>query len=88
MMAGDEAIGALDEILVVPATTTFRELRPRSGAGPRTECRRMRPHFDHLDTVAKGFIGEPITMLSAENCTPRAVHWMSPREPDGDQFPR
>jgi hypothetical protein len=35
-------------------------------------------NLDHVDSVAKGFIGECITTLSARSCTPCAVPWMSP----------
>jgi hypothetical protein len=37
-MTRDEAIGALNEVLVVLATTTIRDCRPRSGSDRRTGC--------------------------------------------------
>ncbi len=79
MMAGDEAIGALYEILVVPATATLRELptearlRPEDGM-PR-ECVL---NLDHVDTVAKGFIGSASRPRARRSSTPCAVVWMSP----------
>jgi mRNA interferase MazF len=66
-MARDEAIDALDEVLVVLATTTIRDLptevRLGSEDGMPRECVL---NLDHVDTVAKGFLGDRITTLSAE----------------------
>jgi mRNA interferase MazF len=67
MMTRDEAIGALNEVLVVPATTTIRELPTEVRLGPEDGMpRECVLNLDHVDTVAKGFLGGRITTLSAE----------------------
>jgi len=66
-MTRGEAIGALNEVLIVLATTAIRDLptevRLGTEDGMPRECLLS---LDHVDTVAKGFIGERITTLSAE----------------------
>jgi mRNA interferase MazF len=72
VMTRDEAIGALNEVLVVLAATTIRDLptevRLGTEDGMSRECVL---NLDHVDTVAKGFIGDRITSPSAEK--PQAV---------------
>jgi mRNA interferase MazF len=66
-MTRNEAIGALHEVLVVPATTTIRDLPTEVRLGPEDGMpRECVLNLDHVDTVAKGFIGDRITTLSAE----------------------
>jgi len=66
-MTRDEAIGALNEVFVVLATTTIRDLPTEVRLGPEDGLpRECVLNLDHVDTVAKGFIGERITTLSAE----------------------
>lgn len=65
VMTRDEAIGALNEVFVVLATTNIRGLPTEVELGaedgmPRT----CALNADHTDTVAKGFLGERITVLS------------------------
>jgi mRNA interferase MazF len=68
VMTRDEAIGVLNEVLVVLATTTIRDLPTEVRLGPKDGMpRECVLNLDHVDTVAKGFIGERITTLSAEN---------------------
>lgn len=68
---GDDArrgVGVLNEVLVVLATTTIRDLPTEVRLGPEDGMpRECVLNLDHVDTVAKGFIGERITTLSAEN---------------------
>ena len=67
VMTRDEAIGALNEVLVVLATTTIRDLPTEVRLGPEDEMpRECVLNLDHVDTVAKGFFGDRITTLSAE----------------------
>jgi mRNA interferase MazF len=67
VMTRDEAIGALNEVLVVLATTTIRDLPTELQLGPEDGLpRECVLNLDHVDTVAKGFIGERIATLSAE----------------------
>jgi mRNA interferase MazF len=62
----DEAIGALNEVFVVLATTSVRDLRTEVRLGPEDGMpRECVLNADHVDTVAKGFIGDRITALSA-----------------------
>ena len=66
-MTHDEAIGALNEIFVVLATTTIRDLPTEVRLGPEDGMpRECVLNLDHVDTVDKGFIGDRITSLSAE----------------------
>ena len=66
-MTRDEAIGALNEVFVVLATTTIRDLPTEVRLGPNDGMpRECVLNVDHVDTVAKGFIGDRITTLSAE----------------------
>jgi mRNA interferase MazF len=66
-MTRDAAIGALNEILVVLATTTIRDLPTEVRLGPEDGMpRECVLNLDHVDTVAKGFLGDRITILSAE----------------------
>lgn len=66
-MTRDEAIGALNEVFVVLATTTIRDLPTEVRLGPEDGMpRECVLNLDHVDTVAKGFIGDRITSLSAE----------------------
>jgi mRNA interferase MazF len=66
-MTRDEAIGALNEIFVVLATTTIRDLPTEVRLGPREGMpRECVLNLDHVGTVAKGFIGGRNTTLSAE----------------------
>jgi mRNA interferase MazF len=66
-MTRDEAIGALNEVFVVLATTTIRDLPTEIRLGPDDGMpRECVLNVDHVDTVAKGFIGDRITTLSAE----------------------
>jgi mRNA interferase MazF len=66
-MTRDEAIGALNEVFVVLATTTIRDLPTEVRLGPEDGMpRECVLNLDHVDTVAKGFIGDRITTLSAE----------------------
>jgi mRNA interferase MazF len=65
-MTRDEA-GALNEVFVVLTTTTIRDLPTEVRLGTEDEKpRECVPNLDHVDTVAKGFIGDRITTLSAE----------------------
>ena len=67
VMTRDEAIGALNEVLVVLATTTIRDLPTEVRLGPEDGMpRECVLNLDHVDTVAKGFIGYRIAALSAE----------------------
>jgi mRNA interferase MazF len=67
VMTRDEAIGSLNEVLVVLATTTIRDLPTEVRLGPEDGMpRECVLNLDHVDTVAKGFIGERITTLSVE----------------------
>lgn len=67
VMTWDEAIGALNEVFVVLATTTIRDLPTEVRQGPEDGMpRECVLNLDHVDTVAKGFFGERITTLSAE----------------------
>ena len=67
VMTRDEAIGALNEVLVVLATTTIRDLPTEVRLGPDDGMpRECVLNLDHVDTVAKGFLGDRITTLSAE----------------------
>lgn len=67
VMTRDGAIGALNEVFVVLATTTIRDLPTEVRLGPEDGMpRECVLNVDHVDTVAKGFIGERITTLSAE----------------------
>ncbi len=67
VMTRNAAIGALNEDLVVPATTTIRDLptevRLGTEDGMPQECDL---NLDHVDTVAKAFLGDRITTMSAE----------------------
>ena len=55
------------EVLVVLATTTIRDLPTEVRLGPEDGMPRERVlNLDHVDTVAKGFIGDRITTLSAK----------------------
>jgi mRNA interferase MazF len=66
-MTRDEAIGSLNEVFVVLATTTIRDLPSEVRIGPEDGMpRECVFNVDHVDTVAKGFIGERITTLSTE----------------------
>lgn len=67
VMTRDEAIGALSEVLVVLATSTIRDLPTEVRLGPEDGMpRECVLNLDHVDSVAKGFIGDRITTLSAE----------------------
>jgi mRNA interferase MazF len=67
VMTRDEAIGALNEVFVVLATTTIRGLPTKVRLGPEDGMpRECVLNLDHVDTVDKGFIGDRITTLSAE----------------------
>jgi mRNA interferase MazF len=67
VMTRDEAIVALNEVLVVLATTTIRDLPTEVRLGPEDGMpRECVLNLDHLDTVTKGFLGDRITTLSAE----------------------
>jgi mRNA interferase MazF len=67
VMTRDQAIGALNEVLVVLATTTIRDLPTEVRLGPEDGMPRgCVLNLDHVDTVDKGFIGDRITTLSAE----------------------
>jgi mRNA interferase MazF len=67
VMTRDEAIGALNEVFVVLATTTIRDLPTEVRLGPEDGMpRECVLNLDHVDTVDKGFIGDRITSLSAE----------------------
>jgi mRNA interferase MazF len=67
VMTRDEAIGALNEVFVVLATTTIRDLPTEVRLGPDNGMpRECVLNLDHVDTVAKGFLGDRITTLSAE----------------------
>lgn len=66
-MTLNEAIGALNEVLVVLATSTIRDLPTEVRLGPEDRMpRECVLNLDHVDTVAKGFIDDRITTLSAE----------------------
>jgi mRNA interferase MazF len=66
-MTRDAAIGALNEVLVVLATTTIRDLPTEVRLGTEDGMpRECVLNLDHVDTVAKGFLGERIATLSAE----------------------
>jgi mRNA interferase MazF len=66
-MTGDEAIGALNAVFVVLATTTIRDLPTEVRLGPEDGMpRECVLNLDHVDTVAKGFLGDRITTLRAE----------------------
>lgn len=66
-MTRDEAISALNEVFVVLATTMIRNLPTEVRLGPEDGMpRECVLNLDHVDTVAKGFIGERITTLSTE----------------------
>lgn len=63
----DEAIGALNEVFVVLATTTIRDLPTEVRLGPEDGTpRECVLNLDHVDAVANGFLGDRITTLSAE----------------------
>jgi mRNA interferase MazF len=67
VMTRDEAIGALNEVLVVLATTTIRDLPTEVRLGTEDGMpRECVLNLDHVDTVAKGFLGDRIATLSAE----------------------
>jgi mRNA interferase MazF len=67
VMTRDEAIGALNEVFVVLATTTIRDLPTEVRLGPEDGMpRECVFNLDHVDTVAKGFLGDRIATLGAE----------------------
>jgi mRNA interferase MazF len=66
-MTRDEAFGALNEVFIVLATTTIRDLPTEVRLGTEDGMpRECVLNLDHVDTVAKGIIGDRITKLSAE----------------------
>lgn len=66
-MTRDEALDSLSEIFVVLATTVVRGLPTEVELGPEDGMPRACVlNADHTDTIAKGFLGERITTLSAE----------------------
>jgi mRNA-degrading endonuclease toxin of MazEF toxin-antitoxin module len=81
-MTRNEAIGALNEVLVVLATTTIRDLPTEVRLGPDDEMPRgCVLNLDHVATVAKPprwAYHEP----AWRSYTPYAVPWMSPSAPD------
>lgn len=67
VMTRDEPIGALNEVFVVLATTTIRDLPTEVRLGLENGMpRECVLNLDHAYTVAKGFICDRITTLSAE----------------------
>ncbi len=67
VMTRDEAIGKLNEVFVVLATTVIRNLPTEVEVGPGDGMPRVCVlNADHVDAVAKGYLGELITTLSAE----------------------
>ncbi|MBS1881480.1 MAG: type II toxin-antitoxin system PemK/MazF family toxin [Actinobacteria bacterium] len=67
VMTRDGAIGALNEVLVVLATTAIRDLPTKVRLGTEDGMpRECVLNLDHVETVAKGFLGDRITTLSAE----------------------
>jgi mRNA interferase MazF len=67
IMTRDEAIGNLGELFTVLATTQIRglptEVEIGAADGMPSSCVL---NADHVDAVAKGYLGELITTLSAE----------------------
>jgi len=66
VMTRDEALGALSEVFVVLATTVIRGLPTEVELGVEDGMpRECVLNADHADVVAKGYLGERITVLSA-----------------------
>ena len=64
VMTRDEAIGPLSEVFVVLATTNIRGLPTEVELGSEDGMpRACALNADHTDTIAKGFLGELITVL-------------------------
>ncbi len=67
VMTRDEAIGVLNEVLVVLATTTIRDLPTEGPARTRgRDAKECVLNLDHVDTATNSFIGDRITTQSAE----------------------
>jgi mRNA interferase MazF len=67
VMTRNEAIDSLSEIFVVLATTVIRGLPTEVELGAEHGMPQACVlNADHTDTIAKGFLGERITTLSAE----------------------
>jgi mRNA interferase MazF len=65
-MTRNEAIGRLNEVFVVLATTNVRGLPTEVEVGPEDGLPRPCAfNADHTDTIAKGFLGERICELEA-----------------------
>lgn len=66
MLTRDQAIDRLNEVFVVLATTNVRGLDTEVGLGVEDgmpcECVL---NADHTDTIAKAYVGDLITILSA-----------------------
>jgi mRNA interferase MazF len=63
----DGATGALNEVFAVLATTTIRDLPTEVRLGTEDGMpRECVLNLDHVDTVARGFLGDRIATLSAE----------------------
>jgi mRNA interferase MazF len=66
-MLAVRAVAMLNEVFVVLATTTIRDLPSEVRLGTEDGMpRECVLNLDHVDTVPKGFLGERITTLSAE----------------------
>ena len=67
VLTRQEAIGNLNEVLLVLATTTIRGLPTEVELGPEDGMPRVCVlNLDHTDTVGKGHLTERITALRSE----------------------
>ena len=67
VLTRQEAIGSLNQVLLVLATTTIRGLPTEVELGPEDGMPRTCVlNLDHTDTVGKGHLTERITALSPE----------------------
>ena len=73
-MTREAAIGSLNELFVVLATTRIRGIPTEVELGPKDGMpRECVLNADHTDTIAKGFLVERITTLAPDTALRSAL---------------